>query len=176
MQTSSRAGRGVPRGSTRGPSPGSIAKEELLRLTVEVVRASLRFNLKVAGILGLPVSDLNALNTLIRQGPLSVSALARELGLSAAATSRLIDRLVGEALVKREAGRVDRRQVTIRLAPAALDRIGPLFEDIAKASREQVEALSEEELAFLIRWQTDSLEITRRAEAGLEAASGKRGG
>jgi len=144
-------------------------KSGSLGLTVAVVNAVLRFNLRVADALGLPVSDLNALNVLMRRGALLAGELSQELHLTAGATTRLIDRLANQNLVERRAGEVDRRQVTVHITATALARVGPMFEGIARASRAQMNALSEEQVDLLIEWQTRSLEVTRQAEANLPA-------
>src|SRR5262249_54962201 len=47
----------------------------------------------------------------------SVSAVAEHLGLSVAATSRLVDALVGRQLLERHTSPSDRRFVTLHLSP-----------------------------------------------------------
>src|SRR5262245_7611482 len=64
---------------------------------------------------GLTMAQMVALHGLNHLGPQSVSAVAGCLGLSPAATSHLIDRLVGWGFVGRSEDPVDRRHKQIRI-------------------------------------------------------------
>ncbi len=64
---------------------------------------------------GLSLPQWGALQLLRAKGPCSVSAIARHLGLSATATSHLVDRLVRMSLVDRSEDAADRRQKNVTL-------------------------------------------------------------
>ena len=77
----------------------------------------------VTGALAVAVADrlyadsrAAALVTLLERGALSIEWLRRIVGLSHSAAVHLVDRLVGEDLVRRRAG-PDRRSVSIALTP-----------------------------------------------------------
>lgn len=60
--------------------------------------------------------DAAALVTLLERGALTIEWLRRIVGLSHSAAVRLVDRLVGEELVRRRSG-PDRRSVRVALTP-----------------------------------------------------------
>ncbi|MDE2165291.1 MAG: MarR family transcriptional regulator [Alphaproteobacteria bacterium] len=57
---------------------------------------------------------------------IAIGALAERLGIRHASAVGLVDRLVAKGLVTRSAGRVDRRQILIRLTPDADTRLAAL--------------------------------------------------
>ncbi|MFF0577574.1 MarR family winged helix-turn-helix transcriptional regulator [Streptosporangium saharense] len=59
--------------------------------------------------------DVAAVILLEMRGPLAVGAIAEELGLPSASTTRLIDRLEKAGYVRRVRGERDRRTVTVEL-------------------------------------------------------------
>jgi MarR family transcriptional repressor of emrRAB len=88
----------------------------------------------------------------------TVDALARVLGISHSGAVRLVDRLAGEGLVRRERGAADARQVRLRITAAgraAAERIlaareGALEDELAPLSageRHQLAGLLEKLLA-----------------------------
>ncbi|MBW8482023.1 MarR family transcriptional regulator [Actinomadura parmotrematis] len=62
----------------------------------------------------VPATQLRALLAL-EHGPMNVSELAAELGALVSSASRLCDRLEASGLLLRDAGRDDRREVTVQL-------------------------------------------------------------
>lgn len=75
----------------------------------------------------LSVAQLAAIHVVDDAGELGQSLLAAELGLSASATSRLVDGLVQRGLLERRESPSDRRARSLSLSPrgaAMLDEIG----------------------------------------------------
>ncbi|MEV0195651.1 MarR family transcriptional regulator [Nonomuraea sp. NPDC050691] len=70
----------------------------------------------IADRLGVHHVDVAALILLEMRGPLPVGAIAEELGLPSASTTRLIDRLEKAGYARRVRGERDRRTVTVELA------------------------------------------------------------
>jgi DNA-binding MarR family transcriptional regulator len=66
---------------------------------------------------GLTMAQMVALYILDYAGPQSVTAIASFLNLSPAATSHLVDRLVGGGFVGRTEDQVDRRQKRVAITP-----------------------------------------------------------
>lgn len=66
---------------------------------------------------GLTVSQCYALDMLGRRGPLAMGELAAELYLETSSMTRVVDQLVRQRLVTREADAGDRRVCRIRMTP-----------------------------------------------------------
>ena len=66
---------------------------------------------------GLTLPQLVSLQELRSRGPHTISALARRISLSLAATSHLVDRLVQGRLVHRREDPLDRRQRFVEITP-----------------------------------------------------------
>jgi len=73
-----------------------------------------------AAHLGINRTDLRCLEVLDRRGPLPAGALAGALALSAAAVTKIVDRLVALGYVERSRDPVDRRRVVVQTT--ALER------------------------------------------------------
>lgn len=126
MPNSKRRHRPIGRVAT-GPSPSGSSRrrgtpKELLRAFVEfraiVLRDPMRQTIKFLHGHNASLASIAALMELNRRGDQSVSQLARELGLSLAATSQLIERLVRERLVTRTEAEADRRRKQLGLTTA----------------------------------------------------------
>jgi len=86
------------------------------------------FHESVAAIVGLHVTDLKVLR-LLGQEPLTPSQIAEQTGLTGAAVTALVDRLVAADYVTRERDEEDRRRVTVRIIPARVRRIDRLYDE-----------------------------------------------
>jgi DNA-binding MarR family transcriptional regulator len=78
--------------------------------------------------LELSMPQMGTLHFLNAEGTQSVSAIARHLGLSLAATSHLIDRLVQRGLLTRSEDPSDRRHKRVALAPEGVTLIAQVNE------------------------------------------------
>ncbi|RBQ17827.1 MarR family transcriptional regulator [Spongiactinospora rosea] len=99
--------------------------------------ALLLHNEAVADRLGLQPADVAAAVLLDMRGPLSVGALAQELGLPSASTTRLIDRLEKAGYVRRVRGERDRRTITVELVKGGLNA----YDAACEISRRHLESL-----------------------------------
>ena len=86
---------------------------ELGRALQAYQRSTQAFDDEVGRVLDLNPVDLRCLDWLT-EGPLSASRLADATGLSAAATTAMIDRLEKKGFVRRRKHETDRRQVLLR--------------------------------------------------------------
>ena len=67
-------------------------------------------------------TDLEAMEHLIQDGPLTPTDLSRRLGVSTAATTTIIDRLTAVGHVERVPNPADRRGILVVPAPASVER------------------------------------------------------
>jgi DNA-binding MarR family transcriptional regulator len=108
----------------------------------------------------LSVSQLAALITVQREGPLSLTALSEGLSMSLSNTSYVTDQLVKRGLLTRVEDCTDRRQKVIAVSPAAtelLDQIVQVRSNSIEESmatvpaelRQQLEAVLEQVVPYL---------------------------
>lgn len=135
----------------RGETPGAPAAEDIAALALETAPLIMRVirRLMRAGRGDLSTPQFRALGYVGRHPGASLSQVANHLGLSAPATSRLVDALVERGLVARATAAEDRRYITLRLTPpgeaahmdargGALDGLGALMERLTPAERAAV--------------------------------------
>jgi DNA-binding MarR family transcriptional regulator len=104
-------------GTARGSPPAGAGRP----LVIEVDRAFRELFSAVdtaldaaAAHLGINRTDLRCLEVLDRLGPLPAGALAEAVALSAAAVTKIVDRLVALGYVERSRDPVDRRRVVVQ--------------------------------------------------------------
>ena len=123
--------------------PASLPhKRQRLRLWIRLLRttraieADLRERLRVQYAMTLPQFDVLA--ALYREGNgMTMTELSRRLMVSNGNVTGIVDRLVAEKYVLREAPAQDRRSFNVRLTPAGATR----FADVAAAHEEWVNTL-----------------------------------
>ena len=89
-------------------------------------RSTQAFDDEVGRVLGLNPTDLRCLDWLT-EGPMTATRLAEATGLSAAATTSMIDRLERKGFVLRGRNDGDRRQVLVEMTDAGNDRVTALY-------------------------------------------------
>jgi DNA-binding MarR family transcriptional regulator len=97
------------------PSEPELVSDLIGRMMNHVHRRSAGETLAILHKAGITMAQLVALHVLMHGGVHSVSAVARCLRLSAAATSHLVDRLVSSGLVARAENPQDRRQKCVSI-------------------------------------------------------------
>ncbi|MHB8718584.1 MAG: MarR family winged helix-turn-helix transcriptional regulator [Candidatus Dormibacteria bacterium] len=114
-------------------------------------------------------AQLHVLGVLAETGPVTVSSLASQLGISAPSASAIVDRMVDTGLVERERSDEDRRVVTVAISPAGRS----VIEQVIGGRREMLVRvlgqLSEDELS-------DTIRILARLEEALGAVATQTGG
>ncbi len=136
------------------------------------VRASLRdmgvqlslLNHQVRGQLELKGTDLECLDLISRDGPLSPSALARRAGLHPATLTGILDRLERGSWIVRERDPADRRAVLIRAERARGADVLRLYSGMNSSMDQIIGDYDESELELLAGF------LRRTAEAGRAAA------
>ena len=133
-------------------------------------RSTQAFDDEVGRVLGLNPVDLRCLDWLT-EGPMSASRLADATGLSAAATTAMIDRLERKGFVRRRKHETDRRQVLVEMTDEGQARTwalyGPLVAEgmplLAKFQPAELAAMRDHLIA--IRAITDAERDRLRARA-----------
>jgi DNA-binding MarR family transcriptional regulator len=93
----------------------------LLRLFQRFGVELVRYQRHMAGTSGVGQTDMLALGLLAVRGPMTVSALGRELELSSASVTGLVDRLVASGHLARVRDEVDRRRIVVHTTALAGD-------------------------------------------------------
>jgi DNA-binding MarR family transcriptional regulator len=133
--------------------------------------------------LGINSTDLECLDIIVMQGPVSAGDLARASGLTSGAITGVIDRLHRAGLAKREPDPEDRRKVLVRVPPAVLQRILPIGEPMGQAAQAILSSYDDQQLAlildFLERSHESAVAVTTKmrgetAELKKEAAKRRK--
>lgn len=149
-------------------SPSSPATEDihpLQRLMQLYMRRSVRDMQALLREQELSMPQMGALHFLRAEGAQTVSAIAEHLGLSLAATSHLIDRLVQRDLLTRTEDPSDRRQKRIALSEEGVAFVGRINRRATTAFDELLAGLPPE---LRQRFENDVREV-------LEALSAREG-
>jgi DNA-binding MarR family transcriptional regulator len=89
-------------------------------------RSTQAFDDEVGRVLRLNPTDLRCLDWLT-EGPMTATRLAEATGLSAAATTSMVDRLERKGFVRRTRNDGDRRQVLVEMTDAGNERVMALY-------------------------------------------------
>ena len=111
--------------ATDGPEPAGPPRPRARRAT-ELIReffeVSQEFEAHVGRQLTVNPTDLQAMEHLIMNGPLSPTDLSKRLGISTAATTSVVDRLVALDHASRTQHPTDRRGVVVVPNPRSVER------------------------------------------------------
>jgi DNA-binding MarR family transcriptional regulator len=120
------------------------------------VNTTALFQAAVAESLDLNVIDLFALQVLRSGAAETPSDLAREVGVTTGAATKILDRLQSGGFVVRKHDPNDRRKILLSLAPTAIGRIEELYQPMAHSLHSLIEGASEEQLRFLLKFAEGS--------------------
>jgi DNA-binding MarR family transcriptional regulator len=135
------------------------ARESLRDLSTQMFL----LNLKVSGHVDLRAVDLQCLDLIVRDGPLSPRALARRAGLHPATLTGILDRLEGGGWVARERDAADRRGVVISVVGDRISEILRLYSGMNDSMRRIFAGYREDELEVIADF------LRRTADAGRKA-------
>jgi DNA-binding MarR family transcriptional regulator len=130
------------------PTTRQALIDELGRVLQAYQRSTQAFDDEVGRILGLNPTDLRGLDWLT-EGPMTASRLADATGLSAAATTSLIDRLERKGFVRRRRDGADRRQILVEYTDEGLRRVGALYGPLVAEGEPLLASFTKEQLAVM---------------------------
>lgn len=112
----------------------------------QILRVHSRHLVHKATSLGseLSAAQMNAITIVNKHGPLSMGALADQLGITAPSASAMVDRLVEKGILIREHSSEDRRKVEVRISPAAVKEIQAIEESLFRLFQGLVRKLGPE--------------------------------
>jgi DNA-binding MarR family transcriptional regulator len=127
---------------------------DVLRMIRRIVRRISEHSRHLSGEVGLTVPQLMCLKAIGELGgagaDLTVMAVAQRIQLSAATTSRVVDKLVRSGLVERTRADTDRRRVLLSLTPAGARKFAALPAPLQDAFIGRLLALPPDERAQIL--------------------------
>jgi DNA-binding MarR family transcriptional regulator len=103
-----------------------------------------------AAVFGVNRTDLRILGLVAEAGTMAAGALATAAGLSPAATTTAIQRLVSAGHLSRGVDDRDRRRAVVAVTPPARDLLGDVYAPIGRAGRRELARYSAGELAVIL--------------------------
>ena len=98
----------------------------------------------------------------LHDSPRAAGEIAAEIGLTPAAVTSLVDRLVARGLLLRRRSETDRRQVLVEMTDAARKATQRYYGPIAKEGRAALDRFSTAELATVVKFMEASLDLQLR--------------
>lgn len=146
----------------------SVISADLRALTAESEQIGQRF----AGSNNVRSTDFRALlHIMVAETagtPISPSELRQRMGLSGAAITYLVDRLIESGHVRREAHASDRRKVTLRYAELGLDTARAFFTPLQSHTQRALAEVSDADLQTAHRVFTAVIAAMRQFHSELE--------
>jgi DNA-binding MarR family transcriptional regulator len=146
-------------------TPTEAALDQALR---ETSAQSVLFSEAVADRVGMNPADLESLDILARNGPMTAGQLAELTGLTTGAITGLIDRLEQRGYARREPHPTDRRSIIVRPLTEAAERdLAPSYAAMAHAMAELMSRYSDKDLSVITDFLTRAAAITAEQIAKL---------
>jgi DNA-binding MarR family transcriptional regulator len=132
------------------------------------------FSHAVADQVGISPTDLESLDILARNGPMTAGRLAELTGLTTGAITGLIDRLERRGYARREPHPTDRRSVIVQPLTEAAERdLAPSYAGMSQAMGELISGYSDEELSVITDFMTRAAAITAEQVAAVRSEAEK---
>jgi DNA-binding MarR family transcriptional regulator len=138
-------------------------------LTVRLHRAiretsaqSALFSSAVAQRLGITINDIECLDIINLNGPMTAGKLAETTGLTTGAITGIVDRLSAAGLVVREPDPDDRRRVIVRVAQdEPNNRVSPFYRSVKRRLERLCDGYNEKEMLLLIEFYEQTVDLLR---------------
>lgn len=134
------------------------------------------FHQAAAAKLGLGITDMKTVSTLLQEGPMTAGQLAQRLNLTTGAVSNVIDRLEQQNFVKRLPDDKDRRKVIVTVNQEKLSPADNVYRSMGEAFEKLLATYSTQELEFLVKFYQATVELTMLESAKLSKSYRRAGG
>jgi DNA-binding MarR family transcriptional regulator len=132
------------------------------------------FSHAVADQVGISPTDLESLDILARNGPMTAGRLAELTGLTTGAITGLVDRLERRGYARREPHPTDRRSVIVQPLTEAAERdLAPSYAGMSQAMGELISGYSDEQLSVITDFMTRAAAITAEQVAAVRSEEEK---
>lgn len=153
-------------------SPRTTPRDRLLIALDEAIRKvgaqAVLISDLVATRVGINSTDLECLDLLQLNGPITAGQMSTRSGLTSGATTAMIDRLERAGYVRRRRDSADRRLVVVEVLEHCGLHIAPLYQPIQKDLEKVHARYSNRELAIVVRYLTEALEAGARFAGWLQ--------
>ncbi|MEV7548001.1 MarR family transcriptional regulator [Amycolatopsis sp. NPDC089917] len=139
------------------------------------VSATVLFQTAMAEQLGISPTELHGLQLVISGAATSPTELARALGMTTGAVTRLLDRMEKRRLVERAPDPADRRRLVVRPLPDRLEDVADLYSPVARFFGDRLARLDRRQLAALLGVLTDGRAFAEQEATRLRSGSRKEG-
>lgn len=147
-------------------TPRSTPRDRLLVALDEAIRKvgaqAVLISDLVATRVGINSTDLECLDLLQLNGPITAGQMSARSGLTTGATTAMIDRLERAGYVRRRRDSGDRRVVVVEVLEHCGSHIAPLYQPIQKDLEKLHARYSNRELEIVVRYLTEALEAGAR--------------
>ena len=126
-----------------------------------MVANSVLFNQQMAGTLNINPIDLQFINLLDIDGPMTPGRLAGLCGLTTGGVTVVLDRLEKARVVKREPNPADRRSYLVSVLPKFLRSAEGAYAKMTEATTTLLAQFSDRELAVIVRFLQKANESTQ---------------
>ncbi|HEX6773406.1 MAG TPA: MarR family transcriptional regulator [Acidobacteriaceae bacterium] len=133
------------------PAPVTTADKVVIEIR-KFIAGAIFFNTKAADKIGLSLTDMQMIHVLQLYGPATPSRLGEWSGLSSGGVTVALDRLEKAGYIRREPNPADRRSLLVTLAPVRMRKVGAMYEEVERETRERLATLSEKELEVVVRF------------------------
>jgi DNA-binding MarR family transcriptional regulator len=148
-------------------SDHAVLSARLDRAIRETSAQSALFSSAIAQRLGITINDIECLNIINLNGPMTAGKLAEVTGLTTGAITGIVDRLSAVDLVVREPDPNDRRRVIVRVKSEMPPRVSPFYRSIKRRLEEVCGEYSEKELLLLVQFYEKTLDALREETIAL---------
>ena len=141
----------------------------------ETSAQSVLFSQAVADRVGMNPTDLESLDILARNGPMTAGRLAEMTGLTTGAITGLIDRLERRGYARREPHPTDRRSVIVKPLTENAERdLGLAYVAMSEAMDELMSRYNDDDLATILDFMTRAATITAEQIARIRSNAGNQ--
>lgn len=137
----------------------------------ETSAQSALFSSAIAQRLGITINDIECLDIINLNGPMTAGKLAETTGLTTGAITGIVDRLSTVGLVMREPDPADRRRVIVRVKSEVPGRVSPFYRSIKRRLEKVCDEYSEKELLLLVQFYEKALGALREETIALRNES-----